>query len=124
MALNLGERARSRSSSTTRTGPTVRRCRFLSYLAPRLGDLPVVLAVAARPGEQTDRLRHGLGDPEVLEPQRLSEDATATIVRSFAPDAGDDACRACHETTGGNAFYVREVAAAIRDRDPGGGAPL
>ena len=98
--------------------------RFLSYLAPRLGDLPMVLAVAARPSEQTDRLRHGIGDPDVLEPQRLSEEATATIVRSFAPDAGDDACRECHQTTGGNAFYVRELAAAIRDRVPGGGAPL
>ena len=54
----------------------------------------------------------------VLEPGRLSTEATTTVVRSLAPDADAEACRSCYAATGGNAFYVREVAAAIRDREP------
>ena len=99
--------------------------RFLAYLAPRLGDLPVVLALTASPSEETDRPRIALDAAKLLDPQRLSEEATATVVRSFAPGANDELCRDCHAATGGNAFYVREVAAAIRDRESGGdGAPL
>jgi DNA-binding NarL/FixJ family response regulator len=91
--------------------------RFLAYLAPRIADAPVLLVVSARPGEEADRLRHVLGEAELLEPGRLSEAATAAVVRGLAPDADDHACRSCFVATGGNAFYVREVAAAIRDWD-------
>ncbi len=97
--------------------------RFLAYLAARIGEMPVLLAVAARPTEATDRLRNALGEPLRLEPGRLSEEATAAVVRSLAPEAGDEVCRSCHEATGGNAFYVREVAAAVRDAEPTGISP-
>ena len=124
MTLNLGEAAPLALLVDDAHWADGASVRFLSYLAPRLADLPVVLAVAARPSEQADRLRHGLGDPQLLEPQRLSEEATAAIVRSFAPEAGDEACRECHTATGGNAFYVRELAAAMRDSEPADGAPI
>lgn len=92
--------------------------RYLAYLARRLEDLPVLVVVATRPGERARRLVHRLGDPEVIRPGRLSSTATARLVRSVAPQADDAACRACFEATGGNAFYVREVAAALRDGAP------
>ena len=41
-------RRRSCSSSTTRTGPTGRRCEVLAYLARRIADLPLLIAVGAR----------------------------------------------------------------------------
>jgi DNA-binding CsgD family transcriptional regulator len=96
--------------------------RFLAYLARRLEELPLLLAVAARPGKEADLLHHSLAGARPLTPQRLSEEATATVVRSVAPHAGDEDCRSCHEATGGNAFYVHELAAAIRDREGHDGA--
>jgi len=98
--------------------------RFLAYLAARIGDAPVLLVVTARPGEESDRLRHFLGEPHVLRPRRLSSRATAAILRAAAPDADDDLCRSCYAATGGNAFYVGAVAAAIRDRGTAGPVAL
>jgi DNA-binding CsgD family transcriptional regulator len=97
--------------------------RFLAYLAPRLEDLPVLLAITTRRGEQPDWFLNALGRPQVLAPQRLSAEATATVVRSLVPAADDAACRECHAATDGNAFYVRELAAALRDRDDTEPAP-
>jgi len=94
--------------------------RFLAYLAPRLAEQPVLLLATTRPGEEAERLHHALGRPALLEPQRLSEAATATVVRALYPDAAPDVCRTCHAATGGNVFFVREVAAAIRDGDGDG----
>ena len=52
----------------------------------------------------------------MLQPQCLSLAATETLLRSIAPGADDGVCRACHEATGGNALFVRELAEAIRAR--------
>ena len=93
--------------------------RFVAYLGSRLEELPVMLVLAVRPGDVADRLRHALRPSDVIEPARLSLEATAELVRSLVPEADEDVCRTCHEVTGGNAFYVREVAVAIRDREPG-----
>ena len=97
--------------------------RFLAYIAPRLDDLPLLVTVTTRPGDGADRLVHTLGGPQVLTPQRLSARATATVVRSVAPAADEDVCRACHAATAGNVFYVREIASAIRDREHAGAPP-
>ncbi len=91
--------------------------RFLAYLAARVADSQVLVAACARPGEAADRLRHVLDHPQTVEPPRLSEHATASLVRGFVPGANEDTCRSCFAATGGNAFYVREVATAIRDGD-------
>lgn len=97
--------------------------RFLSYLVRRLDELPLLLAVAARPGDEADLLRHSLPGSRSLEPRRLSEEATAAIVRSVAPEADDEDCRSCYEATSGNAFYIHELAGALRARGDADEAP-
>ena len=91
--------------------------RFLAYLATRLEDLPVLVVVAMRPPDHeplTSALTAAPG-AIVLRPGRLSERATAQLVRRALPDAGHDLCVACHDATGGNPFFVGEVAATLRD---------
>ena len=90
--------------------------RFLAYLATRLEDLPVLVVVAMRPPDH-EPLTSALAaapDAIVLRPGRLSERATAQLVRRALPDAGHELCVACHDATGGNPFFVGEVAATLR----------
>jgi DNA-binding CsgD family transcriptional regulator len=90
--------------------------RFLLYLARRIDSLPAVLVVAQRRGEVSGPLsalseRAGL----VLEPSPLSEAASGELVRrELGPRADDELCRSCHEATGGNPFYLRELLADLR----------
>jgi DNA-binding CsgD family transcriptional regulator len=89
----------------------------LLHLARRLEGLPVLLAVATRPPSDVDRLLHRLAataGAEVLAPAPLSAAATGEIVRSLAPAADDEVCRICHARTGGNPFYLREMASELR----------
>jgi DNA-binding NarL/FixJ family response regulator len=91
--------------------------RFMAYLAQRLDDLPVLLVLAARSGPDADRVMAALARGDVLRPQPLTAVGTQTLLRSIAPQAGEDVCRACHEVTGGNALFVRELAHAVRDEN-------
>jgi DNA-binding CsgD family transcriptional regulator len=89
--------------------------RWLVYLANRLDGVPVAIAAAARPGEPdapeaelaglaSDRLTR------VVRPDPLSGDAAAALVRGALGDgAAADFCRACHEVTAGNPFYLRRL---------------
>jgi DNA-binding CsgD family transcriptional regulator len=94
--------------------------RFLAYLANRLTEVPVLLVVAARPlGEPggaavAQTLAEG-GAPALLRPPALSDDASTELVRAAIPEAGTPLCRSCHDLTGGNPFFLRELAAAIRE---------
>jgi len=94
--------------------------RWLLYLARRVSDLPVLMVAAVRSGEP------GL-DPELLaalerepvslplRPTALSEEGSATLVRSeLGADTDDDFCAACHWATAGNPFYLRELLEAVR----------
>ena len=89
--------------------------RFISFLLPRLADLPVLLAVAARPSEPgADQalLDQLTVDPNVhvLRPRALSPSAVAQLVRSrLSNDAEDEFCAASHDATGGNPFLLREL---------------
>jgi DNA-binding CsgD family transcriptional regulator len=90
--------------------------RFLVYLARRIESLPAVLVVAVRRGEVSGPLA-ALGDQAalVLAPAPLSEAASAQLVRrELGPRADDDLCRSCHEATGGNPFYLRELVADLK----------
>jgi DNA-binding CsgD family transcriptional regulator len=92
--------------------------RFVVYLARRLTSLPVLLVVGLRTGERADvvGLDAELGEvaANVLRPAVLSEDASATLVRgALGTRADDELCRSCHEATGGNPFYRRELAIAL-----------
>ena len=90
--------------------------RFLLYLARRLESLPAVLLVAQRPGEVAGPLS-ALTERAavVLAPAPLSEAASGELVRGeLGPRADEELCRSCHEATGGNPFYLRELLADLR----------
>jgi len=96
--------------------------RFLLYLARRVDSLAAVLVVAQRRGEVSGPLA-ALSERAalVLQPAPLSEAATGELVRrELGPRADEDLCRSCHEATGGNPFYLRELLAGLRrdDRRP------
>lgn len=89
--------------------------RFLQFLLPRLDELPILVALAARPAEPsvdreaidalaTDALAL------VLRPAPLSDHAVAALIASELGDAPDASfCDACRQATGGNPFLLREL---------------
>ena len=87
--------------------------RFLRFLIPRLEDLPMALALAARPAEgDAELLPELVADPagSVIRPHELSKDAVAQLVREgLSADADEEFCSACHETSAGNPFMLREL---------------
>jgi DNA-binding CsgD family transcriptional regulator len=90
--------------------------RFLLYLARRIESLPAALVVTQRPGEVSGPLT-ALSERAalVLKPAPLSEAASAELVRrELGPRADEDLCRSCHQATGGNPFYLRELLAGLR----------
>jgi DNA-binding CsgD family transcriptional regulator len=98
--------------------------RFCEYLARRLEGLPVLLAVAMRSGEGLDLPRRSRvlldAAASVLAPAALSAAASAVLVRDqLGARAGDELCRSCHQMTGGNPFYLRELTRAVSEE----GAP-
>jgi DNA-binding CsgD family transcriptional regulator/tetratricopeptide (TPR) repeat protein len=97
--------------------------RFLAYLARRVGDLPVVLMVAARPEDSGAQrlllaeLIAGAG-VEVLRPRSLSLDAVGALVRDEFTEASLEPAfiRGCWTTTGGNPFLVTQLIGALQAR--------
>ena len=92
--------------------------RFLIYLLQRLDELPIAMLVTARPrqpgpqGGLTAQIAgHELATVFPLQP--LSEDGVAQLVRLEVEGADDELCAACAVATGGNPFYVQELAAAL-----------
>lgn len=89
--------------------------RFFRFLAPRLEDLPVLLAVAARPlepGADPEALEPLAADPVacVLRPQALSRTAVTELVRArLSSDADEEFCAASHAATVGNPFLLHEL---------------
>src|SRR3954468_508031 len=89
--------------------------RFVQFLAPRLEELPVLVALASRieePGFDRGLIDALVTDPlaRVLRPSPLGDDAVATLVASAlgrTPDAAFS--EACTEATGGNPFLRREL---------------
>jgi DNA-binding CsgD family transcriptional regulator len=88
--------------------------RFLSYLADRLEDAPILLVVALRPDEPgAPRALRRLAlhpDATLLRPRPLSEEAVAALtsdaLRSPPTAAFTTACRAA---TGGNPFAIHSL---------------
>jgi DNA-binding CsgD family transcriptional regulator len=93
--------------------------RFAGYLARRLDDLGVLLALAVRPREPggEEQLISTLTDDRrasVVRLLPLSESAVATLVnRRLASAADERFCVACHAATGGNPFLVGELLSAL-----------
>jgi DNA-binding CsgD family transcriptional regulator len=100
--------------------------RFLLYLARRIDSLPVLLLVGGRRGEGRDCVA-SLAElaAAALPLGPLSEDASCRVVRrALGARAGVELCRSCHEVTGGNPFYLRELTAALAAEGFGRGADV
>ena len=93
---------------------------WLAYLARRLEDLPVLLALGVRagdPGAGAAALEAIRAEPAalVLRPASLGPRATAELAsRLWDQPVNDDFAAACHAWTGGNPHYVNEVVAGLR----------
>ncbi|MGO1052764.1 ATP-binding protein [Crossiella sp. CA198] len=96
--------------------------RFVSHLARRMADLPVLLLLGSRPVAPDAALTLALGgvDPVRLTLAPLSEQAVGRFVRDrLSPAADAEFCRACAQATGGNPFLLTEAITALRaDRVP------
>ncbi len=93
--------------------------RWLSYLAARVDDLPILVLLAFRslddrsPDDLLLTVTHAPG-PGVLRLEPLSVDAVRSLVRAtLGKSAGDAFCQACREATGGNPFYLQELTADL-----------
>lgn len=92
--------------------------RFLAYLTNRVHDLPILLVLGLRTGEELDS---ELFDPllaaaEVVDIDPLGQTETATLVRAACGDTAAGAfCDACHAASGGNPFLLRELLRTVTD---------
>lgn len=88
--------------------------RALSYLARRVGDLPLTLLVALRPAEPgapaalLDELRTGPGTT-TLRLAPLGQTSVAAVVRARLAGADDEVCATFHAASSGNPLYVHEL---------------
>ncbi|MGH3297012.1 MAG: AAA family ATPase, partial [Trebonia sp.] len=91
---------------------------YLAYLAARIDELPAVLMVAVRSGEQAtdqqtlDWLRDRAGR-SLLRPRALSPEAIALMARAELPAAEPAFTWACAEASGGNPFLATELLRAL-----------
>jgi DNA-binding CsgD family transcriptional regulator len=99
--------------------------RWLSHLAARIDDLPLLLLVAARTGpDQPELLGELRSYPACvpLELRPLRSEATAELVRDeLGAPASPELCAAAHAATGGNPFLLGALVKAVRAH--GGAAP-
>jgi DNA-binding NarL/FixJ family response regulator len=105
--------------------------RWLAYLAPRIGGLPIALLVAVRPDEPASSaallVALRVEAWTAVRPRLLSEGAVRTIVlAALGSSASDDVCEAVWAATGGNPLYVTELLRAselearpLPELDPG-----
>jgi DNA-binding CsgD family transcriptional regulator len=95
--------------------------RFLSYLAPRLDGVPVLVVVATRSGEDRDArvvldASLELSNVRRLTLAELSEAASVRLIEgSMRGGVEREFARQCHEATGGNPFLLRRLLASIAD---------
>ena len=99
--------------------------RFLLYLAHRIGDLPAVLLLARRTDESNDEtgaIEAIRREPAcaVIDLQPLSPAAVGQLLdASYGEHVEEEFARACHATTRGNPFFVRELALTLQDQGLG-----
>jgi class 3 adenylate cyclase/DNA-binding CsgD family transcriptional regulator len=94
--------------------------RWLAHLQRRLEGLPLLVAVATRPPEQSaniPRVTEILADPAaaIVRPTALSADSVGTIARELFGREPDRAfVDACWEATGGNPLFTEALLDTIR----------
>ena len=92
----------------------------LAYLARRIADLPLLIAVGARaddPDAASDLLSliGGARAATVLHPQPLTRRGAARLIRRAAPSAPLEVCRECHRAAAGNPWLLGELGRQIAD---------
>lgn len=94
---------------------------YLSFLVPRLDELPVLLVVACRPdgADRAGRLTRVMTDSSARRwlPRALSVDAAAALLAAelgVKPDS--EFATVCHEVSGGNPFLLCELARTLATR--------
>jgi DNA-binding CsgD family transcriptional regulator len=103
--------------------------RFLDMLARRVEDVPVLMAIAARPhepGAETQILDSLASTPtgQLVRPGTLSRAAVGQLVRArLGEEAADAFVGACLETTGGNPLLLTELLGAL-EREGATGADV
>lgn len=99
---------------------------FFHYLGRRIEELPVCLLLTERrpeAGIDEPALSRILAEPtaRVLRPAPLSPTGVAALVaEALGRPAAEEFCAACHATTGGNPFLLREL---LREIEAEGIAP-
>jgi DNA-binding CsgD family transcriptional regulator len=90
--------------------------RFVSHLARRIADLPVLLLLCGRPrASGVTRALSGVR-PEILTLRPLSDRAVSRVVRTRMSEAAEEEfCRACAHASGGNPFLLSEMLTSLRD---------
>ena len=93
--------------------------RFLAYLARRLEGQPILVPATVRsnePGTDVALLGEIAHDPATvsIRPVPLSGEAVRDLVRErLGADADERFCAACHEATGGNPLFLRQLLTAL-----------
>ena len=93
--------------------------RFVAYLARRLEGQPILVGATIRTGEPgTDVALLGeiAHDPSTVavRPVPLSAEAVRALVRErLGADAEEPFCAACHQATGGNPLFLRQLLTAL-----------
>lgn len=92
--------------------------RFLTYLVPRLVDLPVLLMVASRPAapERAAAMGAILGGSGVerIAPEPLGESGSRALLEAALGSSAEESfANACHEASGGNPFLLSELATSL-----------
>ncbi len=95
----------------------------LAYLARRIDDLPLLIAVGGRvddPRAPSDLLSllGGARSAIVLHPQRLTPRGAAQLIRRVAPETSTAVCRDCHRAVGGNPWLLGELGRQIATHGP------
>jgi DNA-binding NarL/FixJ family response regulator len=87
--------------------------RFLSFIAPRLDGLPLLLLLSSRSTQPGVGLRSELTEhPDllVIHPPPLSESAVANLVGDrLGEEVARNLAAACHRASGGNPFLLSEL---------------
>ena len=99
--------------------------RWLAYLLARLEGLPLLVIAGLRPAEPgtaVDLIGRITADPlaTIVRPGALSEEATGQLMGAVLTTEVDATFRvALHEASGGNPFFVRELANAVAEEGLG-----
>ncbi|MBK8293634.1 MAG: AAA family ATPase [Solirubrobacterales bacterium] len=94
--------------------------RFLNFIAARLADLPVLLAIGVRVGEAEGERAELIDQLSThremisISPAPLSNDAVATLIADNFSQPDHSFCVASAKATAGNPFLLRELIAELR----------